>query len=161
LRRALGLAGAGVAVLAATVVAGRWEANRDVDSQRAGMARIFAEATETPIPDAWRLTSQFRCLLYPQGSRPFAFELCFDAGGGLVEAIDRTSGLPVVSTLRSQPAKAAIHVDSAKLDQVLKEMDAFRRDAQREIAVRPRKWFRPPPPPPHIPVGSGLPGAPA
>jgi hypothetical protein len=160
-KRALLLAGPAVAVAAAIVV-GRSEGNREIRSERAGIARIFAEAAARPIPDGWRIASPFRCLLYRQGSEPFAFELCFDPRGRLVEAIDRRSGLPVTSTLRWEPGAATIAVDSAKLDEVLKEMGAFRPGVRTGgAAVRPSVWFREPPPPPRLPAGSGLPGAPS
>ncbi len=139
------------------VVAGRWDANRDTEAQRKGMARIFADAKQSRVPDAWRITGSFRCLIYPQGGFPWAFELCFDPAGGLVETIDRRSGLPNVYTLRSQPSKASIHVESRALDAVLRQMDAFTPTAPRGPAVRPKLVFKPPPPALTIPTGSGIP----
>jgi hypothetical protein len=143
---------------AALVVVGRWQASHEIDGERRGMQRIFEVAAARRIPDAWRITTTFRCLLYRGGSNAFAYELCFDTSGRLVEALDRTGRDLVVYTLRSEPSKASIRVDSAALDAVLREMKAYGPGAPREAAIRPQLYFRPPPKPPHMPKGSGLPG---
>lgn len=152
-----------VATAAALVGIGRWQENRDVRRENADMARLFTLAAKQRIPDGWRIDGSFRCLLYRLGANPFAYELCFDPAGALVEAIDRRSGLPVASTLRFQTSRAALHVSSSGLDVVLREMRAFVPAAVRGSAVRypqPAELARPVPPPlPRIPPGSGLPGA--
>ena len=157
----LTLVAAGLAAL--VVGAGRWQENRNVRQENAAMARLFALAAKQRIPDGWRIDGSFRCLLYRQGSNPFAYELCFDPRGALVEAIDRRSGLPVASTLRFQPNRATLHVSSTGLDVVLREMRAFAPTALRGSAIRypaPAELVRPIPPPlPRIPPGSRLPGA--
>jgi hypothetical protein len=150
-------AAAVLAALAVVVVVGRWQENRDIAKQRRGMAAIFALAEHHPIPDAWRIAPPFRCLLYRDDTNPFAYELCFDPYGRLVEAIDRRSHSPEVSSLRSQWPKASIKVDSGALDIVLRQMKAFDPRSPQGPAVRPGPWFNLKLRPPRIPPGSGLP----
>lgn len=138
----------------ALVGVGRWEATRDIDAQRAGMARAFAAAGAHPIPTGWRI-DPFRCLFYRSGAVPMAYELCFDGRGYLVETIDRRSGSLVVSTLRWQPSKATLRVSSTALDGVLRQMDAFAPQASRGPGMRfyGAAFHRLV----QIPAGSGLP----
>jgi hypothetical protein len=151
------LAAGSVLTVAAAIVGGRWEAHRATHAEQRGIARLFAAAAANPVPDGYRIDSRFRCLLYKRGVQPFAYELCFDSQGRLVEAIDRLSGTPVASTLRSQPQDATIRVRSSGIDEVMRQMGAFRVGASRFIAVRYPPSDSPRLPPPKVPPGSGLP----
>ncbi len=156
MRRAVAIC---AAVAVALVLAGRWQAGRDIDAQLRGIDGSFRAAARRPVPEAWRLTGELRCLLYPSGPTVMAYELCFDPDGRLVEAVDRRDGGRRIYSLRFEPGKADIRVDSGALDRVLTEMDAYAPYAPHESAVRPVLFFVPSPKPPRIPAGSGLPGA--
>lgn len=161
-RRGALVAVSSVVLLGAVVLAGRWESQRATRIEQHGIERVFAAASAEPVPDGYRIDARFRCLLYKRGVHPFAYELCFDPSGRLVEAIVRLSGEPVVSTLRSQPQDATIRARSSAIDDVLRQMRAFRPGASRFIAVRYPAYdptVRHRPPPPRVPRGSGLPSA--
>jgi hypothetical protein len=156
-RRGARSAGFVLLVLLFLVIVGRWDANRDVQNQRARITELYRLAREHPIPDGWRIAPPYRCLFYRNATDPFAFEFCFDPLGRLVEAIDRRAGDPEVASLRSQWSKASIRVDSAALDSVLRQMRAYDPRSPNGAAIRPGPWYGVKLPPPRIPRGSGLP----
>jgi len=158
-RRPLALVLAVVVAAAIVVGVGRWQARRDTVSEQRGIERIWAVVSKHPALDGWRITSTlgFRCLSYRQGAYPFAYELCFDSAGRLVEALDRTGPSLAVSTVRSQPQDATIRVSSPAIDTVLRQMGAFSVHPAREVAHQYLVGTRTP----HVrvPQGSGLPSA--
>jgi len=83
-------------VLVALVPVGRWERGHRADTQNRGLRSVLAAVgpLDQPSLDAFRYLFNFQCLLYKRGTNPFALELCTDAQGRLVEAIDRRSGSP-------------------------------------------------------------------
>lgn len=111
-----GLLGA-LALLAAFVAVGRWERGRNAAIQNDHMLAVYRSATaqglDSPLLDRYRLDLRFDCLLYHPRSRPAdvsAYELCFDAQGRLVQAIDRSSGSPHFWSLLEQPSLATFRV---------------------------------------------------
>ena len=124
------------------------------------MARVYAAAAAHPVPDAWRLSPPLRCLDYRKGTNNFAYEVCFDSDGRLLEAADRTARVPKFWLLTAEPSKASITVSVHALDVVLNEMDANDPHAPLGPAIRPVAWFNAKLKPPKIPLHSGLPGYP-
>jgi hypothetical protein len=124
-RLALGLV-AGVAVLAALVAIGRWEASRHARSENAGIARTrgLVGPLDSPPPTGFRLLNQFSCLTYRRGSNPYALELCVDGQGRVVEAIDRRGETPRISSLREDPGAATVRVDRREVDRLLQSLGA-------------------------------------
>lgn len=98
-------------LLAALVPIGRWEADRAADRDERGMRSVLESVgpSLTERLGAYRLAA-FDCLLYWFDGNPFAFELCFDAEGRLIEAIDRRSGEPEAWTVRGNPDASRIRV---------------------------------------------------
>src|SRR5690348_1961312 len=95
-------AGAALLVLVGLVVLGRWERQRQVDSQIRGMDRIRALVgpLDQPSLSAYRVLPGFDCLLYDRRGNPYALELCVDRAGRVVEAFDRRAAQRHVYSLR-------------------------------------------------------------
>jgi hypothetical protein len=120
-RRLAGWALAALAVAALLVAIGRWERGRRADDQIAGMRRVLAAVgpLDSKSLSAFRYLTNFQCLLYERNGNPVALELCVDAQGRLVEAIDRRSGEPKISSLRDDPTRSTIRLDRAEVDRLL------------------------------------------
>jgi hypothetical protein len=106
-------AGAALALIAL----GRYESASASRAQVHGMQRVFALVGPhwATTPTAYRLSFAFDCLLYRVGSNPYALELCFDAGGRVVEAIDRRGTSPRFYTLRYDPGASTLRVEPRTL----------------------------------------------
>jgi hypothetical protein len=74
--------------------------------------------------DRYRLLPEFSCLLYGRHGNPFALELCIDAEGRVVEAIDRRSGSPRIASLREDPSAATVRVDRPEVDRLIRKLEA-------------------------------------
>jgi hypothetical protein len=126
-RRRIALAALGlVAVLAVLVLIGRWERERHADEENRGIAAVRAAVgpLDSPTLAAYRRLSGFDCLLYRRGANPFALELCSDRQGRVIEAIDRRSGDPEISSLRHEAARATVRVDPDEVLRLLRRMGA-------------------------------------
>jgi hypothetical protein len=111
-----------VVVAAALLVAiGRWERSRRADEQVEGMRTVVAAVgpLDNDTLKAFRILSEFQCLLYERGGNPVALELCFDVPGRVVEAIDRRGDEPRIFSLRDDPTRSTIRVDRALVDRLL------------------------------------------
>ena len=127
-RRALAAAAAAAVVaLVALVLVGRHEGSRHADEENRGIERIrrLVGPLDSPPPDLYRLLPRFSCLLWRRGANRLALELCFDREGRVVEAIDRRSGTPRISSLREDPSAATVRVDRAEVDRLLGKLGAF------------------------------------
>jgi hypothetical protein len=121
-RRRLAAVALAVLVLAALLVAiGRWERSRRAGEQVDGMRTVVAAVgpLDNGTLKAFRLLSQFQCLLYERGGNPVALELCFDVPGRVVEAIDRRGDEPRIFSLRDDPTRSTIRVDRQEVDRLL------------------------------------------
>lgn len=120
----VGLVAVGVLVCLALV--GRWEKDRWVDSQLRGIARV--ERLIGPLDQkalfGFRVLPQFDCLVYQRGVDRLALELCIDAQGRVVQAVDRRGGARRYYDLHSDPGDASIRVDRAEVDRLLRKMGA-------------------------------------
>ena len=105
---------------------GRAERSDWAARQMRGMEQIAREIG--PLDQrslvGYRVLPQFDCLVYRRGSDPYAVELCFDAAGRLVEAIDRRPRGTVFYSLRAEPSASTIVVDRARIDRLLRKMGA-------------------------------------
>ena len=113
---------AGIVLLGAMLVVGRWERGHNAAHENAVMARVFRLATAHGLIsgqlDAYRLAGAFDCLLYHPPGRPdevTALELCFGPTGRLIQTIDRRHDPPDYGDLQSQPSLATISVPVPKL----------------------------------------------
>lgn len=116
---------AALVVAAALVAIGRWERARRADEQLAGMRGVLERVgpLASPSLSAFRYLKSFQCLLYERGGNRVALELCFDADGRVIEAIDRTGdGGPRIWSLRDDPSRSTIRVDRAEVDRMLVRM---------------------------------------
>jgi hypothetical protein len=115
------LAVGGAVALVALVPLGRWEHDRASDEQSAGLERAWASVggrIDAPALSAYRITVFANCLLYERDGNPYALELCFDARGRLVEAIERGEETRI-SSVRHDAARASVRVDTGSLFRLL------------------------------------------
>jgi hypothetical protein len=117
---------AALLVLGALVLVGRSEGHRHAREENRGIAEI--RALVGPLDqrslDRYRLLPEFSCLLYGRNGNAFALELCIDADGRVVEAIDRRNRRkPRISSLREDPSAATVRVDRAEVDRLIKKLE--------------------------------------
>jgi hypothetical protein len=100
-------------------------------------------------PSEYRITTSFDCLLYPEGGEkpdpddpgskpggpvdPYALELCFDAQGRAVLAVDRHERDDTrIWSIRYHPSLATIRFDPRSLFETFKSIKAIPADARFE-----------------------------
>ena len=127
MRRWLAAGGAAIVGLVALVVVGRHERSAHASSENGKIAEIrrLVGPLDSPSLDAYRLLPQFSCLLYKRDGNRFALELCVDAKGRVVEAIDRRGRTPRIASLREDPSHATVRVDRAEVDRLLRKLGAL------------------------------------
>jgi hypothetical protein len=123
---ALAVAAAAILVLGVLVVVGRHERTSHADSENRKIERTrrLVGPLDSPSLDAFRLLPHFSCLLYKRDGNRFALELCVDAKGRVVEAIDRRGRTPRIASLREDPSHATVRVDRAVVDRLLRKLGA-------------------------------------
>lgn len=116
-------------ILVGVVFVGRWERERRADEQVRGMAKVLVAvgSLDGPTLSAFRYLQDFQCLAYRRERNLLALELCVDAEGRVVEAIDRRSGEPKISSLRDDPTRSTLRVDRREVDRLLVRMGVPRR----------------------------------
>lgn len=140
-RLTIGAAVVAVAVVGAViaVLVGRWERDRHVRAENAGIARVLGLVgnLDSPGLSAYRLSCATRpssifcpatnldCLIYRREANPVALELCVDRIGRVVEAYDRRRAEPRIYTLIEEPRWAAHFVDRKEVDRLLVKMGGF------------------------------------
>jgi len=114
-------AAAAVAVAVALVVVGNWERSRHADGEVDGMLRVLETIgpLDGPTLSRFRYLPQFQCLLYRRGSDVYALEVCADADGRVVEAIDRRRTPPRIRSLREDVEQSDVFVDRPEVDRLL------------------------------------------
>ena len=124
--RRLAVAVAAVVGLVALVVVGRHERSSHASSENRKIAEIrrLVGPLDSPSLDAFRLLPQFSCLLYERDGNRLALELCVDARGRVVEAIDRRRRTPRIASLREDPSHASVRVDRSEVDRLLRKLGA-------------------------------------
>jgi hypothetical protein len=123
-RAALVVAAIIVLVLGLAVV-GRDEAHHANRRQVAGIVRI-ASVAATREPSAYRIAAFADCLLYPEDGDPYAEEVCFDAHGRAVEAIDRhPRSRTRIWSVRYDPALSTVIASPQTLFRRFRALGAF------------------------------------
>jgi hypothetical protein len=130
--RLLGAGFIGIALMALALVLGRWEEQRNVEEARSGLAAAYFAVggrIDAPTLSGYRPAYDpniaptpglpMDCLFYELDGEPYAIQLCFDARGRLVEAVDRRGGEARYRTLQAMPEEARISVDRSVLDGLL------------------------------------------
>jgi hypothetical protein len=119
-------AGAAVAVAAVLVLVGRLERDHHADIQNARIAKVVAAVgpLTNQTLDAYRMRGDFDCLIYKRGKNPYALEVCVDARGRVLEAIDRRHGEPWVGSVREEKSLATNQLSRAEVERLLKKMHA-------------------------------------
>lgn len=122
-RLALGVALATL-VAAALVAGGRSERESWAESQMRGMGATLEliGPLDSPSLSGYRVLPAFDCLVYRRGQNPFALEACIDAGGRVVETIDRRRVDRRIDSLRSRPQASTLRVDRGLVDRLLQRM---------------------------------------
>jgi hypothetical protein len=115
-----------VLVAALLVGVGRWEQQRAVDRQAAGMRTVLAAIGGRP--DVNTITG-FRygppeCLSYVADKFIFALQLCFSPDGHLVSAVDRRGASPVYYSLEYKPSLSPIRYPPALINGLLRDARA-------------------------------------
>ena len=128
-RRAGVIAIVAIVVAAVLVAVGRWERSHRAREQNAGIRHVLAEIgpLDNPTLHNFRFLESFQCLLYTRGRDPFALELCANADGRVVEAIDRRYNPPKIWSLRDDPSRATVRIDRREFDKLLVELGVPRR----------------------------------
>jgi hypothetical protein len=108
------------------VLVGRLERRHHADIQNDRIQRVLAAVGELdgPTLDAYRERSDFDCLIYKRGKNPYALELCVDAAGRVVEAIDRRFGRPRIGSLREETSLATHRVSRSEVERLVRKMEA-------------------------------------
>ena len=112
-------------VLVALVPIGAWERERRADGESAGMRSVLEEVGPLDSEDlrGFRIFANFQCLVYERGRNDVALELCVDARGRVVEAIDRRDGTAEVWSLRDDPSRSEVVVDRGEVNRLLRRMN--------------------------------------
>jgi hypothetical protein len=123
----LAVAVAAIVLLVLLVVVGRDERTRHARSENRKIEEIrrLVGPLDSTSLNAFRLLPQFSCLLYKRDDNRFALELCVDAKGRVVEAIDRRGRTPRIASLREDPSHATVRVDRAEVDRLLRKLGAL------------------------------------
>ena len=124
-----GVTGVLVAIaLAATALTGvgRWEQQRAVDHEAAGMRAVLSAIGGAPDVNT---ISGFRygppaCLSYFTRKMRFALQLCFSPDGHLVTAVDRRGPNPVYYSLEYKPSLSPIVYPPALVGELLRKAQA-------------------------------------
>jgi hypothetical protein len=128
MRRAgpLAVVAAALIALGALVLVGRSEGRRHAREENRGIAQIRALVgpLDSPSVDRYRLLNDFSCLLYGRNGNAFALELCIDAQGRVVEAIDRRDRRhPRIFSIREDHSAATVRVDRAEVDRLIRKLE--------------------------------------
>jgi hypothetical protein len=122
-----------LAALVALVFArlGTAERDRAVASQREGIERVRALVGPLDGPRLTGMRSALQptarsCFLYRAGAQPSGYELCWDADGGLVEALDRSRGESELRiwSLLWRPEAAPLHTSGEALERLSAHVQA-------------------------------------
>lgn len=125
-RRSVAIAAVVLAVAAALVVVGRWEASSEATREMDGFRIVqwLIGPLDSRSLSGFRVFPSFDCLAYRRGTNELALELCVDHAGRVVEAIDRRTYDRRIWSLRFDPAASTVRVDRAEVQRLLRKMGA-------------------------------------
>jgi hypothetical protein len=124
--RALAATFALVIAAAALVVVGRWEQRRAAGKELAGMQTVLAAVggkIESSTLSGYRVGPP-DCLAYHGADLLLEYQLCFDAQGRLIEAVDRRPLEPSYFSLEYKPALSTIRFPRPEIDKLLRRAKA-------------------------------------
>lgn len=121
------LALAAVIVVAAIVCVGvgRWEKRRAVASEVAGFRTVLAAIggrIDVTSLSGWRYGPP-NCLSYHDKVQLFAYQLCFDTQGRLIQAVDRRGAQPVYYSLEYAPELSPLRFSPVLVEQLLRSAE--------------------------------------
>src|SRR5215208_2524789 len=118
-------AAAAVVAAVSVLLVGRWERGRHADTEAHGMRAVLAALgpLDGPTLSRFRYLPQFQCLTYDRGGDVLALEVCADAQGRVVEAIDRRRSPPRIWSLRDDVSRSSVRIDRAQFDRLLLRLD--------------------------------------
>lgn len=125
-RRPLLVAAAAVLVAALLVGVGRWEHDRATDEQVRGIRAVLAAIggkIDAPTLSGFRYGPP-DCLSYHDGTARFAYQLCFDRQGRVIESVDRTGVQPVYSSLQFEPTASPVRFPEGLVARLLRDAEA-------------------------------------
>ena len=123
-KAAILLVAAAAAVLALSPL-GRHERAEASRGQADGIDEVDRLARAHPL-GAWRSTQWADCLLRQVGADPYALEVCYDADGRAIEAIDRrVRSRTRIWSIRSYAQAATTRVPPAQLYALFRRIGAF------------------------------------
>jgi hypothetical protein len=125
--RASVVTGATVLLLAVLAGVGRWERARQIRAQAAGMRTVLRliGPLDNRTLAGFRELPTFDCLTYRRGADPLALEVCVDAAGRVVQAVDRRD--PTHRrfwTLQYEPTASPVRAARARVVRLVKSMEA-------------------------------------
>jgi hypothetical protein len=120
------IAASAVIVLVALTVVGRWERSRQIHDQAAGMLKILRliGPLDNPTLAGFRVLPPFDCLTYRRSGNGLALEVCVDAAGRVVQAIDRRTIHRHFWTLQFEPSASPVRVSWPEVQRLVRKMEA-------------------------------------
>jgi hypothetical protein len=104
------------------LVVGRWEQRRAARKELAGMQMVLAaigNRIDSPTLSGYRVGPP-DCLAYHGADLLLEYQLCFDAQGRLIEAVDRRPLEPNYFSLEYKPALSTIRFPRTQIDNLLR-----------------------------------------
>jgi hypothetical protein len=114
-----------LAALVALAGVGLWERGERAERESAGIRTVLERVGPLDSPElrGFRILANFQCLVYERGRNDFALEVCVDAEGRVVEAIDRVDGTPEIWSVRDDPTRSGVRVSRVEVDRLLRKMN--------------------------------------
>lgn len=125
-RRVLIAAAGAVLIVALLVGVGRWEHQRASDEQSDGFRVVLAAIggrIDAPTLSGFRYGPP-DCLSYHDGEQRFAYQLCFDRQGTVIEAVDRRGIQPTYYSLQFEPSASSVRFPEPLVARLLSAAEA-------------------------------------
>jgi hypothetical protein len=125
-RRASAFIVALAVIVGALIVVGHWERSRQIHDQAAGMRKILRliGPLDNPTLAGFRVLPGFDCLTYKRDGSGLALEVCVDAAGHVVQAIDRRTIHRHFWTLQFEPSASPVRVSWPEVQRLVRKMEA-------------------------------------
>ena len=114
-----------LAIVLLLALLGRLE-RRDANRAQVRGIAVTQALLNSGLPSGYRLTGWGDCLLHGEGADPYAMEVCYDAHGRGVEAIDRHDRRHTrIWSVRYDPSLTQVRESPSQLFVAFKQMGAF------------------------------------